>query len=88
MRSSIPEMRGGLHCLKRGFDRVLWVGQELCHASECLVGKYELGERRLDWVELVVIAKSIKLDPIELLRKVIDAAPEKLKEQGVSRPSL
>jgi transcriptional regulator with XRE-family HTH domain len=31
------------------------------------VGRYELGERRLDVIEFVDIAKSLELDPNELL---------------------
>lgn len=34
------------------------------------VSKYEKGERRLDVVEFLAVAKALKLDPSELLAKV------------------
>jgi len=34
------------------------------------VGRYEIGERRLDVVEFVDIARALELDPLDLLRSV------------------
>lgn len=42
------------------------------------VGKYELGERRLDVVELVVILKVLDVDISEVLETVQAAAPVQL----------
>ncbi|MEP2530781.1 helix-turn-helix transcriptional regulator [Shimia sp.] len=42
------------------------------------VGKYELGERRLDVVELVVVLKVIGVSVKDVLGAVEGAAPEKL----------
>ena len=42
------------------------------------VGKYELGERRLDVVELAVILKAIDADIGEVLATVVAAAPDRL----------
>lgn len=40
---------------------------------QSFMAKTENGERRLDVVEMVQIAKAIKADPIKLLKAVIDA---------------
>ena len=42
------------------------------------VGKYELGERRLDVVELVVILAALKVDVGGVIAEVVAAAPGRL----------
>lgn len=39
------------------------------------VAKYELGERRLDVVEMCIILKCIDVDPCEFLQLIFDDAP-------------
>lgn len=40
--------------------------------ASSFVNKYELGERRLDVVELIWIAKVLKIDPVEILKELIN----------------
>lgn len=42
------------------------------------VGKYELGERRLDVIEVFVVLKALAVEPIDFLRDNITDLPEKL----------
>ncbi|MEM5521506.1 helix-turn-helix transcriptional regulator [Sulfitobacter sp. AS59] len=42
------------------------------------VAKYELGERRLDAVELCVILKEVRADPELFFEKLFEASPDKL----------
>lgn len=42
------------------------------------VAKYELGERRLDIVEMCVILKCINADPYQFLNPIFEDAPAKL----------
>lgn len=42
------------------------------------VGKFELGERRLDVVELLVILRALGVDPIAFLQNHVDELPDKL----------
>lgn len=42
------------------------------------VGKYELGERRIDVIETCVILKALGHDPIEFLGEHLKALPRKL----------
>lgn len=45
------------------------------------VGKYELGERRLDVIELLVIVKALDQDPFKFLAQADILLPEDLREQ-------
>ena len=40
-------------------------------APQSFVAKYEGGERRLDVLEFIAIAKALEADPIELLRELV-----------------
>lgn len=40
-------------------------------APQSFVAKYEGGERRLDVLEFIAIAKALEADPVELLRELI-----------------
>ena len=42
------------------------------------VGKYELGERRLDIVEAIVILERLKVDPFEFLKDQLNTIPKTL----------
>jgi transcriptional regulator with XRE-family HTH domain len=42
------------------------------------VGKYELGERRLDVVELLVVLKAVSVDSDEIIRKLKPVLPSNL----------
>ncbi|MGB5864414.1 MAG: helix-turn-helix transcriptional regulator [Sulfitobacter sp.] len=42
------------------------------------VGKYELGERRLDVVETLVILAALGIEPLEFLKANVTDLPEKL----------
>lgn len=39
--------------------------------SQSFVGRFETGERRLDVVEFVAVAKALKVDPIELFARFV-----------------
>lgn len=62
-------------------------GQDLSQAAlakrlgkpPSFVGKYELGERRLDVVETLVILNALGGDPIDTLTGVLDKIPAQLK---------
>jgi hypothetical protein len=43
---------------------------ELIDRPQSYVAKYEIGERRLDVVELVEICRALRVDPCDLLRKL------------------
>lgn len=43
------------------------------------VGKYELGERRLDVIEVFVILKAMDADPLDFLSGTVKEIPENLK---------
>lgn len=43
------------------------------------VAKFEVGERRLDFVEFVAVARALGLPPAELMGRVADAAGERLE---------
>ncbi|MDV7142962.1 helix-turn-helix transcriptional regulator [Tropicimonas sp. TH_r6] len=43
--------------------------------QQSFIAKIELGNRRLDVVELVVLARAMEVDPIELLKVVVQATP-------------
>lgn len=62
LRKLLIEARGGLTQQK--------VAERL-NTHQSFVAKYEGGERRLDVVEFVVIARAIGADPIRLLRTLI-----------------
>ena len=40
---------------------------------QSFVAKYERGERRLDVVEFLEVAKAIEIDPIDLIRQLQDS---------------
>ena len=42
------------------------------------IGKYELGERRLDVIELFVVLKALKIDPIIFLQEAVTKVPARL----------
>lgn len=42
---------------------------------QSFISKVELGQRRLDVVELVVLARAMGVDPVDLLRAVQEATP-------------
>jgi len=44
--------------------------------SQSFVARVELGTRRLDVVELVVLARAMKVDAAELFRRVEEATPQ------------
>jgi transcriptional regulator with XRE-family HTH domain len=39
--------------------------------QQSYVAKYEGGERRLDLVEFLAVARALKLDPIQILRRLV-----------------
>ena len=43
-----------------------------------LVGKIETCERRVDLVEYIAIARAVRADPVELLKRITEALPDKL----------
>ncbi|OSP53538.1 helix-turn-helix domain-containing protein [Pseudoruegeria sp. SK021] len=45
---------------------------KLLHKPASFVGKYELGERRLDLVEIIVICGALKHDPVQFMRHAIE----------------
>lgn len=46
---------------------------------QTFISKIELGTRRLDIVELIVLARAMNVDPIELVRAVESATPNSQK---------
>jgi transcriptional regulator with XRE-family HTH domain len=46
---------------------------------QSFVSKIERGERRLDVVELIVVARAIGLDEIQFLRGVVAAVPKRAR---------
>ena len=51
---------------------------EILGKPASFVGKYELGERRLDVIEFFVILRALKADEVTLLSEVKDELPEQL----------
>lgn len=47
----------------------------LLDRPQSFVSKYEAGERRLDVVEFVLVSRALKLDPVTLLRRLIEKLP-------------
>ena len=43
---------------------------ELLNKPQSYVSKYERGERRLDVIEFLIIAKVLKLDPYNVIEKI------------------
>jgi transcriptional regulator with XRE-family HTH domain len=43
----------------------------LLRRAQSFVGRFETGERRLDVVEFVAVAKALKVDPVELFAKFV-----------------
>jgi transcriptional regulator with XRE-family HTH domain len=41
------------------------------HRPQSFVAKYERGERRIDVIEFVAIARALEADPVRLLRKLL-----------------
>ena len=41
-------------------------------APQSFVAKYEVGERRLDLVEFIAIARAVEADPLELLARMLE----------------
>jgi transcriptional regulator with XRE-family HTH domain len=50
---------------------------------QSFVSKYELGERRLDVVEFLEVARAMDADPIELLRQLdsVSTSKKRVKEK-------
>lgn len=59
--------------IKAGLGQAELATKLKCHQS--LVARVESGERRIDVVELVVLARTIGFDPFELLA-IVEAATE------------
>ncbi len=57
----------------RGMSQQLFAASVGCRQS--FIAKVELGVRRLDVVELVILARAMNVDAAELLRKVEEATP-------------
>jgi transcriptional regulator with XRE-family HTH domain len=53
---------------------------------QSFVAKYENGERRVDVVELVALARALKVDPVGLFREFV-AAKGRPKEAAPARPA-
>lgn len=51
---------------------------EILGKPASFVGKYELGERRLDVVELLVVLRALKTDQLAFLSEMDDQLPESL----------
>ena len=47
---------------------------------QSFVSKYERGERRLDVVELLEVARVLKTDPVAIVRDLADPTRENLKD--------
>lgn len=48
------------------------------HKPPSFVGKYELGERRLDVIELMVVLRELKADPAEFWADARIVLPERI----------
>jgi len=66
---AIAEIRGS-----RGMSQEEFAATIGC--SQSFVARVELGTRRLDVVELVVLARAMKVDAAELFRRVEEATPQ------------
>jgi transcriptional regulator with XRE-family HTH domain len=44
---------------------------------QSFIAKYEGGERRIDLVEFIAIARALGADPIGLLRQFVDGEPQR-----------
>ena len=69
---AIAEIRGS-----RGMSQEEFAAQVGC--SQSFIARVELGTRRLDVVELVVLARAMNVDGVELFRRVEDATPPSQK---------
>jgi transcriptional regulator with XRE-family HTH domain len=52
--------------------------------SQSFVSDYERGQRRIDVVEFVVIARTLGADPLEIFREILASIPE---HEGTGRTS-
>ena len=71
-----PAYRSVAEVLVRARDRAGLTQRQLAHRLQrppSLVANLEMGERRLDVVELVRLATALGCDPAVLMREVLDA---------------
>lgn len=55
---------------------------EVLERPQSYVSKYERGERRLDVVEFLAIAKALKVDPCSILQRVVSASSRGAARRG------
>ena len=58
----------------KGLSQAALAERLMCHQS--FVARIESGQRRIDVPELVILARALDSDPIEILARVVDAVPE------------
>jgi transcriptional regulator with XRE-family HTH domain len=54
---------------------------------QSFVAKYEGGERRLDVIEFIAIARALGADPVKLLRDFVAETPPRKPKPGKQRAS-
>jgi transcriptional regulator with XRE-family HTH domain len=59
---------------------------EKLRKPQSFIAKYEGGERRIDLIEFIAIARALDADPVKLLRDFVAAAPgPKPQRKGPAR---
>lgn len=56
---------------------------ERLNRPQSYVSKFERGERRLDVVEYLDVAKALRLDPFELLRQLMQKPSKRMREDAI-----
>jgi transcriptional regulator with XRE-family HTH domain len=53
--------------------------------QQSFIAKYEGGERRIDVVEFIAIARALGADPVKLFRDFVDGKPAKAGRKSAAR---
>ena len=72
-----PEYKAFLGCLVNSRQQANLTQAEIASRlgkPQSFVSKYERGERRLDVIEFLIIARHLNTDPYQLLREIEDKA--------------
>jgi ribosome-binding protein aMBF1 (putative translation factor) len=57
-----------------------WQLAKRLHKPQSYVSKFERGERRLDVVEFLDVARALRVDPMDLLRQLLEKPVKQVRE--------